>query len=105
VPRFRVTVRGDNAVIRVDQAPATVGFFATRAVDADSAEQAASAALASVRMALRDSITNDPDEVTLTTEEVEVASWWWRRFRREMGLVFFPADSAQDHGVRAEAAN
>ena len=105
MPRFRVMVRGDNAVIRVDEAAANVGFYTTRAIDADSPEQAVSAVVSSVRKALRESITNHPDEVALTVDEVGVESWWWRRFRGEMGLVFFPADSAEDDGINEDGVD
>jgi hypothetical protein len=99
LPRFRVMVRGDNAVIRVDEAPKRVGFFTTRAVDAECSEQAVSDVVSGLRKVLRESVTNHPDEVTLTVEEVALAPWWWRRFRRPMGLVFFPYDSTEDQGV------
>jgi hypothetical protein len=85
-------LRGESARIMIEERPTEVGFFTTRAVDADSADEAVAAALERVRRDLRYGTVGDAAAVALEVEEVSVESWWWRRLRQPAGFIFFLAE-------------
>lgn len=99
MPRFRVMLRCDSAQIVLEDKRAHVGFFTTRAADADTPQLAAFKAVAAVRRDLRSRMAPDPGAVRIVVETISAQSWWWRRFRRPAGFTFFltgPADTETD---------
>src|SRR5262245_55178715 len=82
-------LRCDTAQIVLEDRPTEVGFFTTRAVDADNRAEAIVQAMAAVRADLRPRITNGATPVGLDVEDVAAVSWWWRRLRPPAGFTFF----------------
>jgi hypothetical protein len=89
VPRFRVMVRCEAIEILVEDKLTEVGFFATRAVDADRREEAIARAIACVRADLKHRVTDAGGSVAVDVEEVTLVPWWWRRLRPPGGFTFF----------------
>ena len=56
--KFKVIIEGRNVLIRIDEAVARMGFFATRLIESNTLETAKQAALKLIRMELMDTILN-----------------------------------------------
>lgn len=101
MPRFRVMVRCDGTQILLEGKPTEVGFFATRAVDADTPEEAVSEAVALVRRDVEPRITQDA-AIEILVEDITLESWWWRRFRPPAGFTFFLTNRDADGQTGAD---
>lgn len=88
--RFRVLLHGKNFVVKVGPRPARLGFFATRVIDAATADQAIELAKEHV---LRDD--RFQQNGTILVSEVERVGWLFRRFRPPSGFTFY---ELQDDG-------
>lgn len=56
--KFKVIVEGRNVLIRIDEAVARMGFYATRLIESNTPETAKQAALNLIRMELMDQTLN-----------------------------------------------
>src|SRR5262245_45261281 len=89
MPRFRVFLRGENLVIRLEDEPTEVGFYTTRAISAPTAEMAVWTAEERVRSDLRQQQGTVTDRLSIHLEEVHRVSWWWKRLLPASGFTFY----------------
>jgi hypothetical protein len=72
---YRVFLRGENFLLRVDDQPTRMGFYTTRFVEAESPEEAELAAVALLRTDewLRASVLNEAsDRPVMHADEIEL---------------------------------
>jgi hypothetical protein len=89
-------VRADSARVMLHGQPTEVGFVSTRAVDAESAADAARLGKRDVLDELGGWLADPGIGPELHVDAITTVSWWWHRIRPPKGFTFFTV--ADEHG-------
>lgn len=96
--RYKVLVRGDNFLLSLDGEHAKFGFYATRIVKSETAEDAERIAIIRIHQELNQSdhiIKNTADVPSVKVEKtVKMGSFQFIRKQRVRGFSFHPEEEA-----------